>query len=489
MASWLDQYAAQFKERILRNKASSRRVAMMTGLPPEHATALARYVRLGELPSKSLRDPAEVTSETPIVAPAQEFMLDKPYVYNEKDDTYITFLPGVPKPLVLPGQVHREILRAYSNFDGSPASINEIARTVKLPKPWIVKYLRVHEITHDREPFTPEEILAQTDEELIVDAMQQRRATVYKKLEKAKWREIQEDALKWRDYEDHTLRSIQSALVNRKAPPVAKVDMGKAPEPYAVVVGLTDFHWGKYSDKHENFEGYDRKTARARLMQTTAEGLARLSLFGRPEKLIVPIGSDFLHIDTDKGETTRGTAQDMDGTPAEILVTACALLEEWLQILRQVAPVELVLMSGNHDRMSGLALLLYLDALYRSAPDVTVHRMRTPRVYQRYGKNLIGFIHGDGVSKTHELAGHMARENAQDWALCPHRTVYKGHLHFEKTETDTVFSVTVRQIPSLSGPDRWHSRQGFQGSPQSLPLYLHGKESGLIAILYGPVVE
>ena len=484
---WLHQYADLYGERIKKGKRSTQRIASMTGLPVPHAKALANFVRQGLYPDPPLPDPDVISAE-----PEQEndtaheqFLLDDAYVYNDKEDTYITFLPDVPKPLVLPGQVHREIVKAYSNFDGNPATINEIARTVKLPRPWVVKYLRIHGITHDREPFTPEEIMSRTDEELVVDALQLRRATVYKKLERAKWDDIRKDALKWRQFEDYTLRAIKSALKDRKSPRIPKIDIAKARAPYAAVIGLTDFHWGKYSDPGENWEGYNREIARKRLFQATQDAMNRVALFGKPERLIVPIGSDFLHIDNDLGQTTKGTVQDMDGTPAEILVTACLLMEEWIHSLRQVAPVELVLMSGNHDRMTGLAILLYLDALFRSAANVNARLDRTPRTYRVYGKNLIGFVHGDGVNKTAEMAGHMAREKAEAWATCPHRTVYTGHYHTEKTETDTVFSVTRRQMPSLSGPDRWHSRHGYEGAPKSLPVYLHSKEQGLVAVLHG----
>jgi len=482
---WLDRYAKEYGEKIRTGRRSTERIAKMTGLSMEHARALASYVRRGEVPKTPLSDPDEKVSQAPNQGPEQ-FLLNKAYIYNDQDDTYITFLPGVPKPLVLPGAVHREIVRAYSNYDGNPATVNEIARSVKLPRPWVVKYLRVHEITHDREPFTPEEIATRSDDDLIQDALQLRRASVYKKLEQAKWKEIRDDAMRWRSFEDHVLRAITAAIQSPRPSP-EPIKMEAAKRPYAAVMGLTDFHWGKYSDPAENFEPYSRHIARGRLMAATRDVLGHLHYFGRPEKIIVPVGSDFLHIDNDQGGTSKGTSQDMDGTPAEILVTGCLLMEEWILSLASIAPVELVLMSGNHDRMSGLAILLYLEALFRSDPRVTAALDRTPRTYRVYGKNLIGFVHGDGVSRTTEMAGHMAREKAGAWACCPHRTIYTGHLHHEKTETDTSFSVTRRQIPSLAGPDRWHTRHGFDGSPKSLPVYLHDKESGVKAVLYGRV--
>jgi hypothetical protein len=119
--------------------------------------------------------------------------------------------------------------------------------------------------------------------------------------------------------------------------------------------------------------------------------------------------------------------------------------------------------------------------------DVTVKLDRQPRVYRTYGKNLLGFVHGDGVKKTQDMAGLMAREAASEWSACPFRTIYTGHLHYEKSETDVAFGVTRRQIPSLSGTDRWHSLNGFVGSPKSLPVYLHDRQRGLVAVLHSPL--
>jgi hypothetical protein len=141
--------------------------------------------------------------------------------------------------------------------------------------------------------------------------------------------------------------------------------------------------------------------------------------------------------------------------------------------------------------MLGFAAALYLEAAYRNHPTVkvTVHSSPNPRVYHTYGVNLLGFVHGDGVRKPTDLAGHMAREASAVWDACRHKTVYTGHLHHEKIMTDTAYNVTVRQLPSLAGTDRWHALKGFVGSPRSLPVYLHGRDTGMDAVYYYNVLE
>ena len=417
-----------------------------------------------------------------------QYLSDRRYWYDEKRDVYTTVLPGIPQPLEIPGSIHRDIVQAYSNWDGNPSSINQIARTFGFPRAWIVKYLKVHEITHDIEPFSKEDVIERDADDLVEEALQLKRAALYRKYEKKKWSKVEKEAEKWREFEMNTLSYIGEHLKNRgPKSPVDRLKLKKAEAPYAAVFGLSDFHWGKYSDAGENFEAFNKEMARERLFKCTQDALERLLKLGRPEKIYLPIGSDFLNVDNDKNETTRGTAQDSDGTPQEMLVSGCELMEDLVDTLRQVAPVELVLMSGNHDRMMGLAILLVLKALYKECPDVEVNSDRTPRVYCRYGTNLIGFIHGDGVYKLADIGALMANEASEHWHDCQHRTVYTGHLHHEKTETHATYGLTKRQLPSLSGPDRWHARKGYVGAPKFLPIYVHDKERGVIAVIHGPV--
>jgi hypothetical protein len=416
----------------------------------------------------------------------KQFISNKRTFYDPDSDVYTTWIQGLPHAIELPGSVHRDMVRAYSNHDNNPSTVNEIAMTFGLPRSWVTKYLRAHEITHDREPFTPEEIMSRSEDDLAQEALQIRRAAIFRRIENDKWNQTRIDAKKWQEFDDLLYREFLGLLGSRVLPRPEMLDLKKPLDPFCCVMGLSDFHWGKYSDAGENGEGFNRSIAKERLFSCTSQIASRLSDLGRPEKIYVPVGSDFFQIDGDGSTTSRGTPQDVDCTSAEMLVSGCELFTLWIDSMRSIAPVELVLMSGNHDRSFGLALLLYLSAFYKDCDDVFVHKSREARSYVSYGKNLIGFVHGDGVRKVKDLAGHMAREASEQWSECPYRTVYTGHLHYELTEVDVAFGVTKRQLASLSGPDRWHSRSGYVGAPKLLPAYLHSKSRGIIATIYGP---
>ena len=418
---------------------------------------------------------------------SKKYVSDKRIWYDENRDTYTTYLPGVPHAIELPGEVHRDLVRAYSNFAGSPASVNELARTFQLPRNWIVKYLRVHEITHDREPFTPEEIMSRSEEELAQEALQIRRAALYTRLERDKWKEIQKDAQKWREYEACTLRRLENVLSEKKERPIKQIDIPESKRKFIAVITPTDFHWGKYGDVYECGEEYNRATAKERLISTTKKALADVTKHGRPDKIIIGIGSDFFNGDNYRGETTQGTPQDNDGNTADILSTGCDLMTLYIDMLRQVAPVEMVLMAGNHDRILSVSLHLYLQAWYRLAEDVTTVRCGKSRQYIVYKSNLLCFHHGDGVIKTSDLARLASIEAPSAWGSCKHRMAFTGHLHYEKIEEDRGF--TRYQLPSLSGEDKWHARKGYVGNRKTVAAVLIDNKEGIFASIYGTDIQ
>jgi len=232
-------------------------------------------------------------------------------------------------------------------------------------------------------------------------------------------------------------------------------------------------------------ETYHFEEARKRLFEKTQSLIERIPVC--PEKIYVGAGSDWFHVDNDAGTTTKGTPQDMCASPAEILITGCKLAREHIDLLRQVAPVEIVMMAGNHDRHSSLALMMYLSAAYEDVDDVSITITANNRRYITYGETLLGFTHGDGLSRKTNMAGLMAVEARQQWGLTTHKIWFHGHLHHQRlTEKDGCLIV---QMPSLAGHDRYHARSGYTTSTAGLAAYFIDKDEGYIGSLFAPVVH
>tara|TARA_R110000744_G_scaffold152716_1_gene266875 strand:- start:736 stop:2172 length:1437 start_codon:yes stop_codon:yes gene_type:complete len=403
-----------------------------------------------------------------------------PYYYNEEADTYITFIRAAGENMVINGDMHRAMKSAYSNMASKGATINEIAREFNFPRAYFDEYRRVHCWTHDMLPYTDEEVMGENNDELVADLILRNRREIHKQYEKKKWKEIEQAAEKWFNFED-TYKGMIGDL--QKAPKkVPKAKLADAKEPFCVVMSPTDFHWGKHGWVDEVGETYNFEEARSRLLERTNEIISWLP--ARPDKIILATGSDWFHVDNDLGMTTRGTPQDMCGSPAQILITGCQLAREHIDILRQVAPVEVAFMAGNHDRHSAIALMLYLSAAYEDVDDVEVQLNPKTRHYTQYGATLIGFNHGDSVKKE-KLPTLMSKEQRVLWGKTESHIWFTGHLHHQVLyEMD---GGLVIQLPSLAGHDRYHYRAGYTTAKAGLAAHIIDKELGLIGSIFSPV--
>src|SRR5690606_35535854 len=174
-------------------------------------------------------------------------------------------------------------------------------------------------------------------DDLVEDALQMRRRSLFQKFEKKKWAEIKQAAERWWQFEQSILLPVLEALKEQartyEAPRLTLPDA--KPSETAVLLSTADLHFGKYGWQPETGRGSDRETARARRIATVKALLARILRYGTPARFLVVIGGDDEHLDTDGGTTTGGTPQDRDGSPAQLLIEYGGLLIDYLELIRQ----------------------------------------------------------------------------------------------------------------------------------------------------------
>ena len=403
--------------------------------------------------------------------------VDAPYEYDQAKDIYTT---RCGKHVVkLTGDEHRSIIKDYSaGYTG-----NEICLKYDMLPAVFQNYRRVHQLKHGGVPISKEQLLADDEEVLVDEILASRKVQTEITLERKANKRMRESAEKWEYLSKNFLSHVTNLpKANARVP---KLKLPESPDPYALVVCPTDFHWGKHGWSDEVGETYNFDEARSRLMTKTQTLVNRLP--SRPEKIFVGAGSDWFHVDNDAGTTTKGTPQDMCASPAEILITGCQLAREHIDLLRQIAPVEIVMMPGNHDRHSSLALMMYLSAAYEDVPDVSVTITANNRRYIQYGDTLLGFTHGDGMSKRINIVGLMAVEAREKWGATKHKVWFHGHLHHQRlAERDGCLIV---QMPSLAGHDRYHARSGYTTSTAGLAAYFIDQKEGYLGSLFAPVTH
>lgn len=421
-----------------------------------------------------------------------EIFLDRDYYYNKDDDTYITWIKCAPKPIVLPGDVHQAMLRAYSRYDGNPATINEICRTFGMPRQYFNQYRMVHGWTHDHEPFTREEVETKTEQDLAEEAYQLRRLSLHKRLEQEKWADIRSDARKWRRLDAEVLRPLME-WIEKEAPdysvPTLSVSHNDNKEVW--IIPIADFHWGKYTSLDESQKKTNRELAKRRFRFLIRQVIQEASPRGTPQKIFLVFGGDWLHVDDREGNTTRGTRQDTDGVLFELVRGGCELQREAVDLLRQIAPVDVWRLPGNHDETQAFRDAQVLEAWYRNAEDVSVTVSARAREYTTYGKTLIGLTHGNNV-KLDDLPTLMATEKPREWGSCPHRLFFTEHFHTLKTvegRTSIYGSrgVLLCQGWTMTGDDRWHTQRGFTGSVRGVALHVVDETRGLVSQVLAPV--
>jgi hypothetical protein len=231
-------------------------------------------------------------------------------------------------------------------------------------------------------------------------------------------------------------------------------------------ISILDLHLGKYCWAPEVGEAYNldiaQRTFHAALEDLLAKGAAM-----KPSTILLPIGNDFFNVDTLAGTTTAGTPQDEDGRWQQSFIAGRKLMVQAIERCREVAPVEIVMVAGNHDTARLYYLGEVLAGWFRHCPDVRVDASPTQRKYFRWHRSLIGFTHGDNEPAA-SLPIIMATEQRSAWAETLHHEWHLGHFHARQKKVFQAVAdqhgVIVRVIPSLCPADAWHKSRGYQGA-------------------------
>ena len=278
------------------------------------------------------------------------------------------------------------------------------------------------------------------------------------------------------------LKDIKS-LIDKHAPTYKKIKRTKGK--HLLVINPADVHIGKLAVALETGDEYNTKIATERVLEGIT-GLIEKSKGFTIEKVLFCIGNDILHIDNVYNTTTAGTPQDANGKWWQHFELALDVYVKCVEILRQVAPVDVIHSMSNHDYQSGFHLAHALKSWFRKTKDVTFDISVAHRKYYKYGSNLIGLEHGDGA-KMDKLPLLMAQERPLDWSQTKYRYWYLHHLHHKVKhkwlDAKDYVGVTVEYMRSPSGTDSWHNRKGYTGVQKAVEGFIHERNSGQIARL------
>lgn len=242
-------------------------------------------------------------------------------------------------------------------------------------------------------------------------------------------------------------------------------------------VNIPDLHLGKLAwAKETGHQDYDLTLAEALYEKALDTLLARVSGF-RVAKVVFPIGSDFFNVDGKTNLTTRGTPQDVDSRYQKSFLVGRRLMARAIDRLRGIAPVQAIIVPGNHDELAAWHLGDSLECFFHKTADVQVDNAPTLRKYVRFANTLLMFTHGD-KGKPANWPLLMATERAEDFGATKFREIHCGHFH--QTKLQEWNGVRVRTLSALCSPDSWHSGAGYVGNLRSAEAFVYNETEGLI---------
>jgi hypothetical protein len=275
--------------------------------------------------------------------------------------------------------------------------------------------------------------------------------------------------------------------MKKQAPTYRKPEPRTHNRPLLAELSIFDAHFGKLAWSPETGQDYDLKICEKRYMNAARDLLARVAEI-RAERVLYVVGNDFFHTDH-KGLTTAGTPQDCDGRWQKAFRKGCQCCITTAEEASQLADVDILVVSGNHDKEKAFCLGEVLGARFYNNHNINVINDPDVYSYYRWGKTLLGFVHGENytqLSKRQQLPAMMATDRPIDWAETVWREFHLGHFHSETEDvwkyrtTEHIRETAVRVLPSLSSTDSWHREQGY-ASVLAAECHMYHKDMGRYA--------
>jgi hypothetical protein len=150
---------------------------------------------------------------------------------------------------------------------------------------------------------------------------------------------------------------------------------------------------------------------------------------------------------------------------------------------RQIAPVDVMWIPGNHDMNVSYYLCDVISEVFSADQDVRVDVGPKWRKFYPWGKGLICYTHGV-EEPLRDLPSIIATEEPQLWADASYREIHIGHKHRKQemkwTNVDTHQGTVLRMIPSIATEDAWHYRKGYIKGYHAAESYLWDDRFGVV---------
>lgn len=228
-----------------------------------------------------------------------------------------------------------------------------------------------------------------------------------------------------------------------------------------VLMDIPDHHLGRLAYGKETGDNYDIKIAVERFDNATDYFIDELGYLQKRhsiEKVLLPFGNDFFNYSYAKPfpQTSNGTPQESDIRYQKMFTIGANLAVQTIIKASVLSKVKVIIVPGNHDEELTFYLGTALYYYFMNNPNVEVSISPTPRKYEQFGLNMLGFSHGQYES--HErLFANMTFEDQKMWGETKFKYMFTGHIHHTlkriKIGDDFIYKVKYPNKPVVTSED------------------------------------
>lgn len=243
-------------------------------------------------------------------------------------------------------------------------------------------------------------------------------------------------------------------------------------EDLMTIYPIADAHIGMMAWGKETGEAYNTDIATARLKSWLGKAVAASPSSGRA--VIIDVG-DLTHADDQNNQTPRSKhILDVDTRHFRTLDATIAALAHVTEVaLQKHAHVTVIILPGNHNPHSYMAILFAMFERYRDEPRVTVRKEPGEFWVEEFGINMLAAHHGD-KAPPQRLVLTMADSHADIWGRTNHRFLWTGHRHH--AETKDIGGVYWEQLRALTAKDAYAVSNAYSARAQLQAITLHRAE-------------
>lgn len=239
-------------------------------------------------------------------------------------------------------------------------------------------------------------------------------------------------------------------------------------EDYLAVYPIADVHMAMRAFAGET--GSEYTTAEAEMVLNA--GMVDLVRNTPSSRLgVVANLGDFFHVDGVKPMTSRGgNILDLDSPWSKMFITGFKSFQRMIELaLQNHDEVRVLSTLGNHDDVSGLALMVAVQAQFSDNPRVSVSLPVDPFAYFEFGDVLLGIHHG--TVKPAQLAMIMSDDQRTAWGRTKYHHWLCGHTH--QRSVHEFPGCVVEGFRAVASRDSWSHGMGYRSGREMVSIRYH----------------